>query len=430
MCEHLRACRKPWLSYFKWYTGLGMGLELLCRSCADQREQGKSISSAAVCETCFEYATTEIGDLAGARGKPQVRIRSETLDSRLQRTVLPAEAGTVIDISPVMGAEGRSVWLLLAENGQITRFDADSGDWTHLARAHLIAEPDHKPWCGHVLRPHLHSAPGGDFAAIVNDYGRYGQIIDLRSGRVTLELAGGDYHPDTVPFSFAFARVGARIVAIHRTSWNRLDFSDPATGELLSARGPTSYQRGEERPPHYLDYFHGALRVSPNGASIVDDGWVWHPVGIPTTWSLEQWVGGNVWESDDGPTRLALCYRAYFWDHAVIWLDDTTIAVGGLGDDDNEMVDGVRVFDISLPAETTSADRPQPREITSFAGPAGMFFSDGRQLFSSHEDGLSRWDISDGSRTGQLPEFAPTHHHADARELVQVIGNTLVRLSI
>jgi len=147
-----------------------------------------------------------------------------------------------------------------------------------------------------------------------------------------------------VPFSFAFADVNGRVIAIHRTAWNRLDFSDSATGKLLSVRGPTSYRSGQERPEHYLDYFHGALYVSPSGTHILDDGWVWHPVGSPTCWSLERWLTDNVWESEDGPTRKDVCAREYYWDHGMVWLDDTRVVVGGIGDDDIEIVAGARIF--------------------------------------------------------------------------------------
>jgi hypothetical protein len=91
-------------------------------------------------------------------------------------------------------------------------------------------------------------------------------------------------------------------VTIHRTSWNRLDLSDPATGAPLSDRGPTSYRQGEPRPDYYLDYFHGRLHVSPGAKHIADDGWVWHPVGLVTVWDLEAWLG-SAWESEDGPTK-------------------------------------------------------------------------------------------------------------------------------
>ena len=256
MCAHLRVCREPWLGYVRSYTGTGMGTELLCHSCVDECKNGRSITTEVVCQECFEYAITEIGDLDGVRGKPEIRIRSEPFNLQLHNTRLPTEAGTIVDVSPIAN-EGRSIWLLLGENGLVTRFDADTGECRRLAHVSLAAEPDHKPWCGHILKRRLHASPGGDFAAIVNDYGRYGLIIDLRSGQVTLALDGGDYHSETVPFSFAFVQVNGRVVAIHRRAWNRLDVSDPSTGNLLTARGPTSYQRGEDRPIHYLDYFHG-----------------------------------------------------------------------------------------------------------------------------------------------------------------------------
>jgi hypothetical protein len=432
ICVHLRVCREPWLGYVRWFTGSGTDTELLCNSCTEQRQNGRTIATEVVCRECFEYATTEIGDLNGVRGKPEVRIRSEPFDCQLEPTGLPKEAGKIADVAPVVQG-GRSVWLLLAEDGLITHFDAGSGEWRHLARVTLAWEPDHKPWCGHVLKPRLHASPGGDFAAVVNDYGRYGQIIDLQSGQVTLALDGGNYHPETVPFSFAFAQVNGRVVAIHRTAWNRVDVSDPSTGSLLTARSPTSYRRGEDRPAHYLDYFHGALYLSPNGIRIADDGWVWHPVGVPAAWNRAPWLSENAWESEDGPTRKAICARDYYWDHALAWLDDDKIAIGGLGDDDQDMIDGPRIFDLSLPGSAGvrwRTDWPWPRELTAFAGPAGTFVSDGQRLYSSDQNGLSRWDVNDGCRTGFLQGFHPAHHHRSARELVQLADDALVRWRI
>lgn len=365
------------------------------------------------------------------RGTPEIRFRPEPFDLQLMATPLPTDAGKIIECSPVVDG-GLAIWLLLAQDGRLSRFDADSGECRLLMRVSLMLEPDHEPWCGHTLRHRLYASPGGEFAAIVNDYGRHGQIVDLRSGHITCVLDGGAEYSETVPFSFMFAKVNGRVVAIHRTSWNRLDVSDPATGNLLTDRSPTSWQQGSERPEHDLDYFHGALYVSPNSVRIADDGWVWHPVGIPTTWSLEEWILNNVWESEDGPTMRSLCHRAYYWDHAMTWLDDNRIAIGGLGDDDNEMIDGARVFDLSLPGGEgqSYADSRLAHEVTAFAGPAGTFFSDGESLFSSDEDGLSRWDVNDGSRTGFRHGFKPVHHHQGSHELVEIVDNTLVRWRI
>ena len=58
-----------------------------------------------------------------------------------------------------------------------------------------------------------------------------------------------------------------------------------------------------------------------------------------------------------------------------------------------------------------------PRETEAFAGPAGSFFSDGRYLYSVDEDNLSRWDVSDGSRTGYFRGFKPTGPPQGTRNL-------------
>lgn len=403
-----------------------MAIELLCIACVQLHDKGQTVPTEYVCEECFTYATEEVGDVAGVRGQPAVNERLEPIHTRLQRTELPAALGTVVDLAPVLVDE-QSRWLVLADDGWISRFDADSGAWQRLVQATVTPEPDHRPWAGHILKPRLHASADGSFAAVVHDYGQYGQVLDLQQRRISIELSGGDYHPETVPFSFAFATVGKRVVAIHRTAWNRLDISDAATGTLLSARTLAETANRNERPEHYLDYSHGGLLVSPNGRYIVDDGWVWGPYGVVNAWELEPWLSGcNVWESEDGPSRRFVCGGDYCWNRSVAWLDGQHLAVDGLSDDDGPATAGVRIFDV---AATTTRTRTTAvaRELLSFAGPEGVFFGDGQRLYSSNPQGLTRWDIADGCRTGFIAGFSPTHHHRRAHEFVQVVEGTLVR---
>lgn len=429
LCDHLRTCREPWIRYLKWYGGSGLAAELLCLSCSESREKGAQVAVAAVCQECFTHVTTEVGALAGIRGKAGIVTRCEPFDATLVRTELPDQIGPIVDIAPIQDSR-RSDWLLLTADNTLVRLNADTLEWRALARATHQPESDREPWNGRPSKPRLHVDQRGEFAALVNDYGRYGQIVDLQRGKVTLALDGGDYHENTVPFSFAFARLRDRTVAIHRTEWNRLDISDPATGELLTARD-TRYLEGQERPAHYLDYFHGALCVSPRSGHILDDGWVWHPVGVPTTWSLDRWMFENVWESEQGPTKQDVCAREYYWGDAVCWIDESRLALAGIGDDDAVMIAGARVFDITAEAEARSGlrvdDLRGPRELIAISGPAGEFFSDGTVLYSSNETGLSRWSLDDGARTGHLESFRPTHHHRGAGELVQLVDRTFVR---
>jgi hypothetical protein len=241
-------------------------------------------------------------------------------------------------------------------------------------------------------------------------------VIELDSGRVTLELDGGDYHPETVPFSVAFGQLGERPVVVHRTDWNRLDASDAATGEPLTAREFSPYEPGKAAPEHYLDYFHGALHLSPSGRWLADDGWVWHPVGIPCVWELRPWLTENVWESEDGPSRRNLCLRSYHWDSPMCWVGENLLAVSGIGGDDQALLPGVRIFDVMTGIE-----------VQAFAGPAGALFADGRRLYAAAPSGLEVWDPITGERTGLLPGFVPSRHHRGTGELASFTDGILRR---
>jgi hypothetical protein len=319
----------------------------------------------------------------------------------VRETRIPKSAGTIVDIAPIEEMQ-QPVWLMLAENGDLFRVNVSSGVWAKVGAARPT-----------MPRTRLHVSRRGEFAAVVNDYGLDGQVVDLRSGVVTLELDGGGYFPQTVPFSFAFAELRGRTIAVHRTAWNRLDMSDPSDGQLLSQR-----QGSKE---HYLDYFHGALYVSPGGTRILDDGWVWHPVGMPVAWSLEHWLSQNPWESEDGPTRRQVCARESYWDHAMTWISEEMVAIEG--------VDGVQIFDVTAagPArEGWRDDVPWARERIAFPGPAGKFFSDGTCLYSADVAGLSVWDPHTGARTAHVDAFQPTHRHPGSRQLVQLSDGILI----
>jgi hypothetical protein len=347
------------------------------------------------------------------------------------RTEIPNKVSTIVDIAPI-NQERQSIWLILAEDGGLLRFDADSGRSELITRIEVPSEAAREPFGGHTLTRRLHVSHDGEFAAVVNDYGQYGQVIDLRSGEITLNLDGGDYFPETVPFSFGFASWQGNVVVIHRAAWNRLDISDAATGKLLSERGPTSYESGEQRPEHYLDYFHGALYMSPNGTRLLDDGWVWHPVGIPVVWSVDRWLSENIWESEDGATKRDVCARTWYWDHGVAWLDEDTVAIGGIGDDDSKVVEGARIFDITSAGPASPewrSDWEWAREVTTIAGPAGRFFSDGKWLYSAEQSGLSKWDLKSGVRVCYIDEFNPSRHHLGAGELAQLSEGVISRWS-
>lgn len=413
MCRHLLGTEGD--GHVRLLTGRGLEFDLCCAACDRAALDGSPPELLPACEGCVTRCTDDDWALLAWRGEPGIPARLEHLGTTVTDTPLPAATADLVPVT----AGSRPAWLLLTQDGQIGLFDAGSGQWDLLARATVPAEPDHEPWAGHRLRQRLHANPLGDFAAVVNDYGHHGQVIDLRTRAVTLTLHGGSYHPDTVPFSVAFARHQGRTVVIHRTAWNRLDVSDAATGNLLTSRGPTSYRRGERRPEHYLDYFHGALCLSPGGRWIADDGWVWHPVGVPAVWDAQAWLRDYAWESEDGPSRRALCQRAYHWDTLMCWTGEDLLAVSGIGSDDEAMLQGLRIFDVSTGAQ-----------VAAFAGPAGALFAAGGRLYSAAPAGLEVWDPRTGERTGTVPGFVPASYHPAACELAGISGSVLRRWSV
>lgn len=416
LCVHVRDHSQDLSGSYRYYTGIGLEYLLLCRDCAEWTE-GERPPAALVCADCLERITSDLGEAVGVRGHPEVLLRRD--GPEIAPTAVPlgdSLASNLIDVAP--GASGQ--WFGLCADGTIVGVGQGWRSATALTAVSLRAEPHPEQPPRQPIRRRLHVSPSGRFAAVVDDYGRFGVVVDLKTGRTTMQLDGGDGHPWTVPFSLAFAVHRGREVVVHRTAWNRLDVSDPESARILTAREPTSYGRGEAQPAHYLDYFHGGLQLSTDGRRLLGDGWVWHPIGIPVVWDLQAWLDDDVWESEDGVTRRYLAARSYYWDHGMCWIDAHHVALEGIGSDDDHMVAGARIFDVAQPGESASIRWPVVKETGAFAGPSGEFFSDGRQLFSSAEDGLSVWSLATGERTAYGPGFRPGRFSFASREFVEI----------
>src|SRR5512139_2922564 len=247
------------VDHLRLLTGRGLDHDLCCESCDPRSVTDGQVALGEACEGCVARVQ-DSGSCVGWRGEPQILERPEPLTLARKTTALPQMLGPVVDFTAICDGS-QSLWLVLTDRRRIALLNAETGETTMLATHSVPGELGHQPWAGRVLRQRLHASHDGRFAAVVNDYGRHGQVIDLGTGAVTMELDGGEYHPDTVPFSLAFARCADHTVVVHRTAWNRLDVSEPASGLLLTGREPTRHAHGEERPPHYLDYFHGALHL-------------------------------------------------------------------------------------------------------------------------------------------------------------------------
>ncbi|MFD4137200.1 hypothetical protein [Streptomyces goshikiensis] len=398
VCEHIRTATTAPLDHYVHYTGRGVEHQRICGLC---RNDAATAVTAAVCEDCFD--ATE-GSSLGVLGLPETIDASRPVRGMVETTPLPEEAGTVVDIAPT-----ESGLVLLCDDGRILRWDTASGACTEAARSTVMVPADTQPWDGREQALRLHASRDGAFAAVVVDHGRTGEVIDLSTGTVTMALENDGYYSHTVPFSLTFTEHAGRTVVLHRREWRIIEAADAATG-IVKARIPMD-------DPHsaWSGYFHGALHLSPAGTKIASDAWWWHPTGRTFVWTLDRWLtdGESAWPRDTDQWQLPGC--DYYWNRPVVWLDDDRLIVGGLGDDDDELVPGARVFLLGRgPSETLL------EEVSTFGGPEGRFFAADGLLFSSAESGLHIWDPATGTRLGTLAGFRPTHHDSSRGELLEL----------
>jgi hypothetical protein len=240
VCVHLRDDRGA--DYVRWYHGVGRNYILLCLSCAKQPEQA---ALGTLCAACFA-ALERDGSWEGVLGAPQFAERPNSL--RFEHTVvaLPADlSGAILDLQPIE-QPGRASWLVLTSGGRLHELDLAAGT----ARPLASLPPGRVDLAEQVT---LHLAPDARFVAVVNRFGRFGHVLDLVGQVAPLALDRGDYHEHVCVFPLAFVRHQGRTLLIHATDWNRLDVSDPATGAMLTTRGPTVSTRGQTRPEHELN---------------------------------------------------------------------------------------------------------------------------------------------------------------------------------
>ena len=398
LCGHLFGVAS--VVNIRFLSGMKLEYDLYCRECAARAKDGEKTEVFTACQACVD-AVYDADDDFEWFGAPEIAEQLVPFDATLFGRQIPVENEAVLAVAE----DGRVFEFfdgVLSEIGEEKRF---------LMRLAWPVEPE-PDWGKIRLVRRLIISKATRFMALINDFGRYGIIVDLEKRASALHLDRGDYHPEQTPFPAAFFESEGRTLLVHGTAWNRLDISDPQTGDLLSVRESTACEN-KKRPPHYLDYFHGRLRVSPGGKWILDDGWEWGPAGIPTWWSLDKWLKENVWESEDGPSRQHHIHWAYRWNVPMTWLDEGRLAVSGIGSDDEAMLAGARIFALD------------GKELFAFAGPSGEFFSDGERLFSVEDDGLQIWDVETGARTGTIAGFCPQFQIEGA--LIEITGRMLRR---
>ena len=420
ICDHLLDSKQA--GHNKRFTGVAQTYDLICGPCSRELEKVDA-ALISVCNDCFRLIE-DSGSWDGIVGKPEVLSLPSTLRFVHEDIPLPQLAEfQIVEVQPIESLEG--TWLACSSTGLLIEIVPAQN------AVRFVTQMPHNAldFDGPNIRGSQHEwakgspcvlrvSRNGELAAISNRYGQKGLVLEVATGKATMSLERDDYHEDVSSFPLAFINLNDRLLVIHGTAWNRLDVSDARTGILLTKRGPTSYNRGEARPEHYLDYFHCSLLISPGQQYVADNGWSWHPIGSVETWNVRQWLDNNVWESEDGDSKKCLCWRGYFWDGPLCWIDDCHLAVWGYGQEDTELFPAACIFDV----RSGKLER-------WFAGPKGSMVYDDYLFCFDKENGMSIWDVETGERLLSEPGFCPIGYHRTAKQFLTVMEDGMVRIS-
>jgi hypothetical protein len=410
VCEHLLADAE--LTYSVDIEGAagtrgGRRPVLVCAGCRGlsvaQREEGAQV----VCEGCARRLSEGGGwdSEAAFVGEGVVRVAASR-GMKLVREEVVLEGAQALEGVEVLGVAavregGCPVWIALMED--LTLWVLDFVRQVVEPLGALPAAQGEGPWKA-PLR--VVCSDDGGCMAVVEEKGSRGVVL-AREGeglRVVCGLNRGDYHVGHCAFSVAFVSHRGEPRLIHATAWNQLDVMDPRTGVGVTERVIAPYSR-EQRPAHYLDYFHCRLDVSPSGERVMDAGWVWSPLGEVRAWSVKAWLEASPFESEDGETVRVFAWRYYFWDGGGCWLDERRVALWGFGNDDTNLIPSVWLL-----------DAVDGRGLGWFKGPKqGTMYADGALFVVSREEGLSAWDVDTGERLLEERAEVPLDYHGGAR---------------
>lgn len=401
ICQHLAVTADQ--DAHLWFTGVGLTRHWVCVDC---RKAWPELPETLVeCTDAIYAACVEHTCIDGAVGKPEHLKRATQLAFDTQRFEI-STAGW-FDLAPCAAG---GWWVLTAHTLSIWDRASLKAVWP---LKDLGFEPD--------ADTGITVDPSGTYIAIFQTSGQHGQVYRLTDGSLGARLNRQDYRPENSCFPVTFVQSAERIILVAATDWNRLDLLDPMSGECLSPR-----EIGDHESKRYLDYFHARLTPSPDGRRIVDNGWVWHPWGIVTTWRVDAWLA-NAWESEDGPTRVSLADRSYFWDDPACWIDNDIAVLWGWGSDDEWMIPAALLYD----AETGELIRwfpgPQIRQPSAWPPKKrwqSLFFD--IWLFAIHDgEGITAWDVSTGEQVCADVSIAPVHYHPNTRQFISLKGDAV-----
>jgi hypothetical protein len=400
VCIHL--LEKQHTTAYRHFTGKGLNYNLLCKDCAENPEQHRE----SLREVDAETFVDKNGDVEILVGSPEVLQRPSNLFFEHHKL----EWLSFGEATPLAFHPRGEFWLCCLDTGAILEIDLKTQSQKQICH---IYDYQLKLSDSVLLRV----SPDNRFIALANRLGQFGIVWDSLKHRITLRLDRGSYRFQNSSFPLAFFEIEGKSYLAHGRDWNRLDITEPEYGRIISQRPSPKYERGV-KVPHYLDYFHSRLYISPDNQWIAEDGWVWHPFGIPKAWNLHRWFHENVWESEDGSSIQAFWNRGYFWDGPMVWLDAKTLGIWGYGEDDLSLADILLLYDVTTNDAPTYISGVKKGEL--------IFDS---YLFCIAASGTEVWDRATEERLYQNSEFKPSAYNPNTKEFLSVLPNKSIQIS-
>lgn len=401
-CPHLLNTVDSDGGFYKYLNGRGFDFNLSCPDC--HKLPIEKIEYQEVSEETFLEIQKNL-DFYGWFGAPEVKKSEQMLKIEFDyEGYSHLNQELIMDIEPFYG-EGNTKWIAVSADGKILRINKGSN--------FVEPEDDLKGTVNFTKSLFIKISKNSRYLAVANTFGENACVYDLIKKKICLELKRDDYHIEHSKFPLDFAERDGKTLLVHGTDWNRLDVTDVESGKLLTTR---EFKQNDDDPKgrYGLDYFHADLMISPDDNWILENGWAWHPVGIPVTFNLRDWLKKNVWESESGPSRKTHGILDY-WPSSACWINDDTLALCGL-EEDYRTSHGVRLIDV----QNGKCKKMIPAD-------GGKYFFD-RYFFVSNTSGFSAWNVETAELMLESASFHPRKYHRELKQFLSWEQNNMFRL--
>lgn len=149
------------------------------------------------------------------------------------------------------------------------------------------------------------------YALIYQRLGTKGLL--LKNGRLMREVNRSYYQADVYEYPAAFFIYDGRTYLAHcPLAYNRIDFEDVETGEVITGKTPRTL----------VDSFYSRLEVGPGNKYLLSKGWGWHPVNITQVYDIaacfEKPAMLDVYNELTSPLSGEICTASFISDSKIL----------------------------------------------------------------------------------------------------------------